>query len=73
MKIPDSRTLPLAAALVALTMAPAASAATPVYREIKDWVVACDNTARCEAIGMQEGYPAAHPAAGGRCGSFGRT
>ena len=57
MKIPDSRTLPLAAALVALTMAPAASAATPVYREIKDWVVACDNTARCEAIGMQEGYP----------------
>ena len=57
MKIPDSRTLPLAAALVALTMAPAASAATPVYREIKDWVVACDNTTRCEAIGMQEAYP----------------
>ena len=57
MKIPDSRTLPFAAALVALTMAPAASAATPMYREIKDWVVACDNTARCEAIGMQEAYP----------------
>ena len=54
MKIPDSRTLLFAAALIALTMAPAASAATPVYREIKDWVVACDNTARCEAIGMQE-------------------
>ena len=57
MKIPDSRTLSFAATLVALTMAPAASAATPVYREIKDWVVACDNTARCEAIGMQEAYP----------------
>lgn len=36
MKIPNSRTLPLAAALIALTTAPAASAATPVYREIKD-------------------------------------
>lgn len=49
--------LPFAAALVALSMASTASAATPVYREMKDWVVACDNTARCEAIGMQEGYP----------------
>ena len=49
--------LPFAAALLALSMASTASAAMPVYREMKDWVVACDNTARCEAIGMQEAYP----------------
>ena len=57
MKNLRSPTLAFGAALLALAMAPAASAATPVYREIKDWVVACDNTARCEAIGMQEAYP----------------
>lgn len=54
------RTLPLLAALAAAVLFPAASAAqprAPVYREIKDWVVACDNTARCEAIGMGEAYP----------------
>lgn len=33
---------------------PALSAPLPVYREIKDWVVACDNTAACEAAGAAE-------------------
>lgn len=31
-----------------------ARAAPPVYRELRDWVVACDNTRRCEAVGFPE-------------------
>lgn len=44
--------IPPLIALALAVLSPAASAAqphAPVYREIKDWVVACDNTARCEA------------------------
>lgn len=53
--------LPARAAFAALALSAAAPAAAqpgmPVYREIRDWVVACDNTARCEAAGMAEAYP----------------
>lgn len=37
------------AALAATLWAGSAAAATPVYREIKDWVLACDNTRACIA------------------------
>jgi hypothetical protein len=37
------------AALMALAVGDAAHAATPVYREFKDWIVGCDNVAHCEA------------------------
>ena len=37
--------------LLALASLPA-RAAPPVYRELRDWVVACDNTRRCEAVGF---------------------
>lgn len=46
----------LTGALAALLSIPAFSS-TPVYREIRDWVVACDNTARCEARALAEQYP----------------
>lgn len=36
---------------------PALSSPLPVYREIKDWIVACDNTGDCEAIGATENSP----------------
>lgn len=44
-------------ALLLLALPLACAAATPVYRTFGDWVVACDNGARCEAIGMQDAYP----------------
>ncbi|WP_422505539.1 DUF1176 domain-containing protein [Stenotrophomonas sp. GZD-301] len=40
---------------VALAAALPAHAATPVYRQFQDWVVACDNVARCVASGAAEG------------------
>ncbi len=54
-----SATLALAALAAVACPSPAAAAQSraPVYREIKDWVVACDNTARCEAAGTGEDYP----------------
>ncbi len=33
--------------------------ATPVYRQIKDWLLVCDNTRRCEARGLVDNEPAA--------------
>ncbi|MEE7547687.1 hypothetical protein HF319_12135 [Xanthomonas sp. Kuri4-1] len=50
-----------AAALLALSLAAAVpvAAAAPVYREFGSWVVACDNTARCEASGAREDATAA--------------
>lgn len=38
-----------AAALAAALWAGSAAAATPVYRELKDWVLACDNSRACIA------------------------
>jgi hypothetical protein len=43
--------------LLLLCVSVGASAATPVYRQFDDWVIACDNTARCEARGVSEGSP----------------
>ena len=37
--------------LLLLCVSASACASTPIYRQFKDWVVACDNTARCEARG----------------------
>ena len=39
---------------VALATALPAHAATPVYRQFQDWVVACDNVARCVVSGAAE-------------------
>ena len=44
-------------ALLLLCVSASACASTPVYRQFKDWVVACDNTARCEARGANEISP----------------
>lgn len=43
--------------LLLLCVSTGACAATPIYRQFKDWVVACDNTARCEARGANEISP----------------
>lgn len=43
--------------LLLLCVSAGASAATPIYRQFKDWVVACDNTVRCEARGANEISP----------------
>lgn len=43
--------------LLLLCVSASACAATPIYRQFKDWVVACDNTARCEARGANEISP----------------
>ncbi|MGN7833296.1 DUF1176 domain-containing protein [Pseudoxanthomonas sp. 22568] len=43
--------------LLLLCVSASACATTPVYRQFKDWVVACDNTARCEARGANEISP----------------
>ena len=37
--------------LLLLCVSASACASTPIYRQFKDWVVACDNTAGCEARG----------------------
>ncbi|SDT11926.1 Protein of unknown function [Pseudomonas asplenii] len=43
---------PLVALLIAVTSCTAyAEEQVPLYREIKDWVIACDNTRSCTAIG----------------------
>lgn len=54
--MPANRMLVTALLLASLPAAlPAAAApALPAYREIRDWIVACDNTAECEAVGAQE-------------------
>ena len=51
------RSLFVSATLLLLALPLACAAATPVYRTFGDWVVGCDNGARCEAIGMQDAYP----------------
>ncbi|MBD9416352.1 DUF1176 domain-containing protein [Pseudomonas sp. PDM16] len=44
----------LAVWLLALGAAQAAPEAVPLYREIKDWVVACDNQRGCQALSARE-------------------
>ena len=46
---------PFMALWVAAT-AQAAPEQVPLYREIKDWVVACDNLRGCEAISAADGF-----------------
>lgn len=43
-------------ALWVATTAQAAPEQVPLYREIKDWVVACDNLRGCEAISAADGF-----------------
>lgn len=43
--------------LLLLCVSASTCAGTPVYRQFKDWVVACDNTARCEARGANDISP----------------
>lgn len=52
------RSLPLLAAIVLAASAlanvgQARAAGVPLYREFKDWTLACDNVRRCTAVGMR--------------------
>jgi len=46
-----------AAQVMAAWAATAASRPVPIYAEIKDWMVACDNIRSCEAQGASDEYP----------------
>ncbi|MDR8014456.1 DUF1176 domain-containing protein [Ectopseudomonas guguanensis] len=52
-----SRCKLVAALLLVCGLAQAAPEQVPLYREIKDWVVACDNLRGCEALSATEGAP----------------
>lgn len=41
-------------AAAAVSSAPYATEHVPLYREIKDWVVGCDNTRQCTAVSASE-------------------
>ena len=51
-----SRLYPLLALLLLATSCHAKAEQVPLYREIKDWVVACDNLRNCQAVSAPEGF-----------------
>lgn len=51
-----SRCKLVAALLLVCGLAQAAPEQVPLYREIKDWVVACDNLRGCQALSATEDY-----------------
>ena len=51
-----SRRMLISALLLAAGMVQAAPEQVPLYREIKDWVIACDNLRACQALSATQGF-----------------